>query len=161
MWFIRLLVLFLFFIPSISVAKNKMFYFEPDISELSGTIAILTLPGPPHYSSIKNGDEAEIGAYLILAQPIDVKLASQLQKMGEAQPESEVKVIQLILNNEEDWKKMENGNQVLIRGSLFHARWAHHHARVLFNIQKITIVSKEKMDNKQLVSYLEPRQELF
>lgn len=65
MWFIRFLVLLLFFIPSISLAKKQIVYFEPKISTLSGTIIILTFAGQPNYQNIKDGDAKEAGAYLV------------------------------------------------------------------------------------------------
>lgn len=160
MWCARIFILLLFFISPISLAKNQMVYFEPKISELSGTIAILTLPGAPNYLSIKNGDEAEKGAYLVLDKPMDVKLVPKVQ-MGNDEPENNIVVIQLVLKNDEDWKKMENGSHVHISGALFHAVWAHHHTRVLLNVKNIKIVSKEKMDKKKLSSYLTHVQDLF
>lgn len=144
MWFIRLLILSLFFVPLISLGKNQSFYFEPKISELYGTVAILTLPGPPNYLSIKNGDEAETGAYLVLDEPVDVKLASKVQ-MGNDEPENNISIIQLVLKNDKDWKKMENGNHVHISGTLFHAIWAHHHTRVLLDAKKIQVTLREKI----------------
>jgi hypothetical protein len=160
MWCARIFILFLFFISPISLAKNQIVYFEPKISELSGTIAILILPGAPNYLSIKNGDEAEIGAYLVLDKPVDVKLGHKVQ-MGNDEPENNIAVIQLVLKSDEDWKKMENGDHVHISGTLFHAVWAHHHTRVLLNAKNFKIISKEKMDRKKLSSYLMHVQDLL
>ena len=150
MWFIRLLILSLFFVSSISLAKKQSFYFEPNISKLSGTIALVTFPGPPNYSNIKDGDEAEAGAYLVLDEPIDVKLVPKI-RMGNDEPESNVTIIQLVPQNDSDWKKLENGNYVHITGTLFHAVWARHHTRVLFHAKEIQVTSKKKnMSNKHL-----------
>jgi len=158
-WFIRLLILLLFFIPPISLAKNQTVYFEPKISELSGRIAILTVPGPPNYLSIRKGDKKEIGAYLILDKPIDVKLSSNVQ-IGNDEPESNISIIQLVLQNDEDWKMMENGNHVYINGTLFHAVWARHHTSVLLDAKKIKIISKGKMNKNKLAAYLRHAQNL-
>lgn len=149
MWLIRFIILLLFFIPPISLAKNQTIYFEPKISQLSGTIAILTVPGPPNYLSIKDGDKAETGAYLVLDKPVDVKLVSKVQ-MSNDEPESNISIIQLVLENDKDWKKMENGNHVHISGTLFHAMWAHHHTRVLIDAKKIQVISKEKIVNNKV-----------
>lgn len=160
MWLIRLFILFLFLLSSIALAENRVVYFKPKISELSGAIAILTLPGPPNYLSIKNGDEAETGAYLVLNKPVDVKLVPKVQ-IGNDVPENNVSIIQLVLKKDADWKKMENGNHVHISGTLFHAMWAHHHTRVLLDAHKIKIISKEKIDKKKISSYLMHAQELL
>ena len=149
MCFIRLLVLLLFFISPISLAKNQTVYFEPQIVELSGTIAVLTLPGPPNYLSIKNGDAAETGGYLVLGAPVDVKLVPNIQ-MNNDELEHNISIIQLVLQNNDDWKKMENGNHVHINGTLFHAISAHHHTRVLLDVKKIQVTSKEKIVNSKV-----------
>lgn len=160
MWFVRLLILLLFFTSPISLAKNQTVYFKPEISALSGTIAILTLPGPPNYLSIKSGDKAETGAYLVLSEPVDVKLVPKIQ-MSNDEPESNISVIQLVFQNDEDWKKMENGNHVYISGTLFHAISAHHHTKVLLDTKKIKVTSKKKMDKSKLAAYLKQVEDLF
>ena len=150
MWFIRSLILSLFFVSSMSLAKKQSFYFEPNLSKLSGTIALVTFPGAPNYSNIKDGDETETGAYLVLDEPIDVKLVPKIQ-MGNDEPESNVTIIQLVPQNDNDWKKLKNGHYVHITGTLFHAVWAHHHTRVLLHAKEIQVTSKKKnMSNKHL-----------
>lgn len=160
MWCIRLFTLILFFISPVSLAKNQVIYFEPKISTLSGTIAILTLPGAPNYSSVKNGDKEEVGAYLVLDKPVDVRLANKVQ-MSNDEPENNILIIQLVLQNNVDWKKMENGNHVCITGRLFHATWAHHHTKVLLDAKEIKITSKEKIDKNKLAVYLKYAQSQF
>ncbi len=152
MWFIRLLILSLFFVSSISLAKKQSFYFEPNLSKLSGTIALVTFPGSPNYSSIKDGDEAETGAYLVLDEPIDVKLVPKIQ-IGNDESESNVTIIQLVPRNDSDWKKLENGSYVHITGTLFHAVWAHHHARVLLHAKEIQVTSKKKNVSYKLLHW--------
>lgn len=153
MWFIRFLVLLLFFIPPISLAKNQIVYFEPKVSTLSGTIIILTFAGQPNYQNIKDGDAKETGAYLVLNEPVDVKLVPKTQ-MGNDEPENNVQLIQLAVQDDKDWKKLENGNHVKISGSLFHAIWGHHHTTVLLDAKKIDVISKEKIINNHLSVYL-------
>ena len=63
-----------------------------------------------------------VGAYLVLDEPVDVKLVPNAQ-MSNDEPESNISIIQLVLKNEEDSKKMENGNHVRISGALFHVMW--------------------------------------
>jgi hypothetical protein len=135
------------------MAKNQTVYFEPAVSTLSGTIIILTFPGQPNYQSIKDGDAEETGAYLVLDKPVDVRLVSKNQ-VGNDEPENNIKIIQLAVQNDEDWKKLENGNHVKISGDLFHAIWGHHHTLVLLNAKKIKVISKEKIVNNSFSVYL-------
>jgi hypothetical protein len=153
MWFIRLCILLFFFISPLSIAKNRTVYFEPKVSTLSGTIIILTFPGQPNYQNIEDGDAKETGAYLVLDEPVDVKLVQKIQ-MDNDEPENNVKMIQLAVQNDEDWKKLENGNHVRINGDLFRAIWGHHHTTVLINVKKIDVISKEKIVNNNLSVYL-------
>ena len=155
---IRLLILpMIFSLSSLSIAKNQRVYFEPKIVELEGTIRTLKFPGPPNYESIKNGDADESGAYLILKNPIDVKLVPKIQ-IGNDEPENNVKFIQLAVSNDNDWKKVKEGNYVHVTGTLFHALTGHHHARILLLINKIKVFSSKKKFNKKLDLTTEDRQ---
>lgn len=113
---IRLLLL-IFFIPSFSFAKNQLVYFEPKIVKLSGVIKILKFPGQPNYESIKNGDADETGPYLILNNPIDIRLMPKIQ-IGNDNFEKNVKLLQLVVLNDDDWKNVEEGNCVSVIGTL-------------------------------------------
>lgn len=148
MRYINLLSLIIFYLMSLSVlAKNQLVFFEPKSVVLNGVIKNLTFPGPPNYESIKNGDADETGPYLILDKPIDIKLISGFQ-IGNDEPEKNVKLIQLVVHNGHDWKKMKEDNYVHITGTLFHALTGHHHARILLWINKIDVLSKHKVNNK-------------
>ena len=143
-WFLRLLLLVsIYFLSPFSIAKNQFVYYEPKSVELNGTIITLKFPGPPNYESIKNGDADETGPYLILNNPIDVRLVPKVQ-MSNDEPENNVKIIQLVVYNSKDWKKVKQGNYVHITGKLFHALSGHHHTRILLTINKIKILSKRK-----------------
>lgn len=146
MLYTRLFLLIMLIIPQVSLA-NQTVYFEPKNVELEGTIVTLKFPGPPNYESIKNGDRDETGPYLILHNPIDIKLSSNVQ-IGNDEPTKNVKLIQLIVLNESDWDKVKEGNQVHIKGILSSALTGHHHARVLLDINKIIVVSKKTIINK-------------
>jgi hypothetical protein len=130
------------------VAKNKVVYYEPKLVDLNGSIITLKYPGPPNYESIKNGDAEEIGAYLILKKPIDVKTLSNVE-IGNDEYEKNIKLIQLIVLNHAYWSKLKEGNYVNLTGTLSHALTGHHHARILITIEKIEVLSNHKMvDNK-------------
>lgn len=149
MWFIRFLIFFSFFISSIAVAKNQLVYFEPKFVELNGVIRTLQFAGPPNYESVKNGDKDETGPYLILNHPIDVQLLPKLENDIDV-PEKNVKLLQLVIENNNDWAKVKEGNYVHVIGTLFHAFTGHHHARVLLIIKKITVISKQKITDAKL-----------
>ncbi|MDR3490528.1 MAG: DUF4431 domain-containing protein [Gammaproteobacteria bacterium] len=147
---IRLMLsLILYFASSCSLAKNQLVYFEPKLVELNGIVKNLKFPGPPNYESIKNGDADETGPYLILDRPIDIKLVPKKQ-IGNDEPENNVKLIQLVIHKNSDWKKIKKSNYIHVTGTLFHALTGHHHARILLWIEKIKIQSTQKIVNNKL-----------
>ena len=131
------------------MAKNQLVYFEPKYVEINGVIRTLQFPGPPNYESIKNGDADETGPYLLLNNPIDVTLIPKFQNDNDI-PEKNVKLLQLVVQNNNDWGKIKEGNYVHIVGTLFHAFTGHHHTRVLLMIKKIKVISKQKIVNNKL-----------
>jgi hypothetical protein len=148
MWLIRFFLFILFFISPIAVASNQIVHFEPEYIEINGVIRTLHFPGPPNYESVKNGDADESGPYIILDNPIDVTLIRKFQNEDDIDmPEKNVKLLQLVVQNNNDWAKIKDGNYVHIAGTLFHAHTGHHHARILLTIKKIKVISKQKIDN--------------
>lgn len=144
-----LMFFILYVISPLAIAKNQLVYFEPKIVELSGIIRTLQFPGPPNFESIKNGDANETGPYLILDNPIDIKLIPKSHgDMNE--PEKNVKILQLVVVNDNDWSKVKDGHYVHIIGTLFHGFTGHHHARILLRIKKIEVLSKQKISSKKL-----------
>ncbi|MBA2653901.1 MAG: DUF4431 domain-containing protein [Gammaproteobacteria bacterium] len=144
LFFLFLLIFFSIMSPP-SSARNQIVYFESKDVELKGVIRVLKFPGAPNYESIRNGDEDETGGYLILNHPIDINLKSNTQNEND-EPVKNVKFIQLMIHNENDWKKIKEGNYVHVMGTLLAAQTGHHHARILIRINKINILSKEKID---------------
>ncbi len=134
------LFLLLMLISPLSLA-NKTVYFEPKEVTLEGAIVSLKFPGPPNYESIKNGDRDETGPYLLLNNPIDIELSSNIE-IGNDEPTKNVKLIQLVVLNHDDWKNVTQGNHVRISGTLSSALTGHHHARILLDINKIKVLSK-------------------
>jgi len=149
MWSLRILLLLIFFISPNLMAKNQLVYFEPKHVELIGVIKKLQFAGPPNYESLKNGDKDETGPYLILNNPVDVQLAPKSRSDTDI-PEKNVSLLQLVVDHKKDWEKIKEGNFVQINGTLFHAFTGHHHARVLLMIEKVTVISKQRMTNKKI-----------
>jgi len=144
----KFILLLLFFFPLVAMAKNQVVNYEPKEVKLTGVIKNLQFPGPPNYESIEKGDADETGPYLVLDNPIDVMPESKSKKYEEDTPEKNVKLIQLVVENKQDWKKVREGNQVEVSGTLFHSHTGHHHARVLLTLKKISVISRQKTVSK-------------
>lgn len=153
MWFVRSFMFLLFCVSMNSIAANHTVYFKPKSVNLIGTILTLTFPGPPNYSNIEEGDKKEIGSYLVLDKPVDVKVAPGIRS-NINHPENNIKIIQLSVGNDTDWKKLRDGNRVQISGDLFHAIWGHHHTLVLLHTKKITVISQKRIVNNNISVYL-------
>lgn len=121
---------------SVAFATNKCVPYEPKLAQLTGIISMITYPGPPNYENVKAGDASETGGYLRLKAPIDVCANSHMKDPWNT-TEKQVTMVQLVIHNQHDWRKIKNGNHVRISGTLFHQMTGHHHTRVLCEVQKI------------------------
>jgi len=123
---------------SVCSAENEMKYYKPALSELKGTIKMLTFPGRPNYEDIKDGDEPETCPYLILDHTIDV--STQHSKSTDVhQPfdgERNVRIVQLAVGSDADWKLMKDGNRVMVKGELFDSFTGHHRTRILLSVME-------------------------
>jgi hypothetical protein len=141
-------LIFIMLFPIVTFASNQTLYYEPKAIEVTGVIKKLKFPGPPNYTSIKNGDAAEIGSYLLLDKPVDIEADPEMGKDNEKQPEKNVSLVQLVVTNQHNLDKIREGNKVRVTGTLFHAITGHHHTRVLINLNKIVILSHQSSNNK-------------
>ncbi|WP_454782623.1 DUF4431 domain-containing protein [Legionella sp. WA2022007384] len=146
----RLISIIMMLFPIISLANNQTFYYEPNVVELTGIIKILKFPGPPNYTSTKDGDVEETGGYLQLDKPIDVEINPTLKKNNDNQPEKNVSLLQLVVTDKDQWNKIKEGNKVRITGTLFHAHTGHHHARVLINLKEIGVFANQTEHDHKL-----------
>jgi hypothetical protein len=146
---VGLLLLILSLITDCAFASNQVVYFEPNIVKLEGNVRMLTFPGQPNYESIKHGDAEETDAYLILSKPIDIALYDATD-IGNNAAVKNVKFIQLVVDREDDWKQIKEGNNVRIEGILFSALTGHHHARVLLRVNIVNVITKSEMMSKKL-----------
>lgn len=143
------LMIFIMLFPIMCLANNQTLYYDPRVVTLAGIIKILKFPGPPNYTSVKDGDLEETGAYLLLEKPIDVAIASQV-KDSNNQPEKNVVLLQLVVRNSHHWIKIKEGNKVQVAGTLFSTLTAHHHARVLVNLNKVSVLSRASTKSNKL-----------
>lgn len=151
------LMFFIMIFPIISLANNQTLYYEPRTVILTGIIKILKFPGPPNYTSIKDGDLDETGGYLLLDKPIDVAIDPKVEDSNN-QPEKNVALLQLVVRNNLHWKKIKEDNQVQIIGTLFSTLTAHHHARVLVNLNKISVLFQASRQSNKLQLTKEDKQ---
>lgn len=120
-------------------AQAQQVFYQPKVVNLEGTIVQHTFPGPPNYTSVRQGDRPERCWLLILRHPVDVA--------GEKQdsvndPEKNVTGLQLIIEDYKKWGTLV-GKQVSATGTLSHSMTGHHHTRVLMDVQDLRpVISK-------------------
>jgi len=119
-------------------ARALCLAYDPAFQELSGKLVKQSFPGLPNYESIKNGDAAETGFYLLLAKPI---CTTGDPKDGTAYPQKNIMSIQLVLD-QKGYSLLRKylGKSVTIRGTLFAAHTGHHHAKVL--MERTSLVNR-------------------
>ena len=110
--------------------------YEPAEVTLTGSVSIKTFPGPPNYTSIKEGDKPEQAWILRLAKPICVK-ADKQDEVNLAV--DHVSLIQLVLRDKQfsQVRTLNKRGPVTLTGTLFHSITAHHHAKVLMWVTDI------------------------
>jgi hypothetical protein len=81
---------------------QKTVFYEPSITELTGTLYQKIYPGPPEYSNIEDGDAVDSTLILVLKEPVNVELAAEEDEPFN-QPEQGIREIQTI-----DWEKLES-----------------------------------------------------
>ncbi|MGD0567804.1 MAG: DUF4431 domain-containing protein [Candidatus Sulfotelmatobacter sp.] len=135
---LRWAVLLLLF-PGVCVAQLELAgcrSYEPTIVDLHGTLIRETFAGPPNFTDIRKGDEAETYWLLKLDSPICV---NQDQSNPDLNPgQKNVRRVQLVLDQTayEQYKALL-GKKVVATGSLFGASTGHHHTPVLLTVTHI------------------------
>ncbi len=107
-------------------------FYEPNITELRGTIYRKTYPGPPEYSNIERGDRPEPALILFLSEPINVQLAEPEEEPFN-QPEIGVREIHISFVSENPPEEMWTQG-VIVKGTLYSAHTGHHRRRVLMTV---------------------------
>ena len=125
----------LFLIPLIAIlnscsaiAQPTCLQPEPTVVSITGTLKRMTFPGRPNYESIKRGDEAETGFYMVLKIPICTTTGQSEDQLAT----HDVRLVQLVLDAHgyAHLRPMLN-KQVTVDGHLFAAHTGHHHAPLL------------------------------
>ncbi len=87
-----------------------------------------------------NGKEKKVTfPALLLEQPINVTAANPLAPDDDEMPEQGIRLLQLVLKDEGQWKlfKQNKGKRVRVTCSLFHSTTGHHMTPVLCDVQII------------------------
>lgn len=111
--------------------------YEPASVALHGKVVRKTFAGPPNYSNISNGDEAEVYWLLELDTAICVDEDKAQPDLNPRQ--KNVKAVQLVFLNGDAYKEYQSlvGKRVVATGSLFGAHTAHHHTDVLLTVKNL------------------------
>jgi hypothetical protein len=132
-------------------------FYEPCITELTGTLYQKLYPGPPGYLNVEDGDAQEFPLFLILADPVDVLLAKPEEEPFN-QPEIGVREIQIVFSKEEPpvelWKR-----GITVKGTLFSAHTGHHRRRVVMmaNSWKVISIQQEKKKSQSDILALDKK----
>ena len=124
---------------------------EP-ITTLSGILHLKLFPGPPEYGSIEDGDEADYvwivklddPSFLIALNAPETELSLDLVDIVKREDARDL----ILCVDEDDQKTCEEaqGQEVVVRGILFHRHTAHHYTPLLMDLQKI--VPKDAMKTR-------------
>ena len=131
--------LLLLLLPAPCVAQIELsgcLQYEPAVVALHGTLVRKTFAGPPNYSEIRKGDQAETTWLLDLDSPICVTQDMSDPDLSPSQ--KNVRRIQLVLDQVayERYKALL-GKRVVATGSLFGAPTGHHHTPVLLTVSSL------------------------
>ncbi len=115
----------------------KCLPYEPAQVDLQGIVKRKTFPGPPNYESVKSGDAAETGFYLVLQKPVCTVDTHNTEEGGSL---DKVTLVQLVLNQTQyALLRPKLGQMVGVRGGLFGASSPHHHAELLMMVKQIDL----------------------
>jgi len=107
--------------------QRANYYYEPEISVLSGILRSQKFYGPPNYGETPKIDRIETFYILILDSPINV-LSKKNDEFNE--PERNIRDIQLVILDYSTFRTYLN-KSIRVSGKLFHSETGHHHTKVL------------------------------
>jgi hypothetical protein len=114
--------------------------YEPAVVKIAGSLERKTVPGPPNYESVRNGDRSETYWFVKLSRPVCV---GEDEKEPDLNPaKMGVGSIQLVLSPEAyaAYKELV-GKRVMVSGTLFGAITGHHHTPVLLTVRTLSAVN--------------------
>lgn len=110
--------------------------YEPEQVVIEGKLVRKTFPGLPNFESIKDGDAAETGFYLVLPHPLCTSDPGHTDPNG---PVEGARLVQLVLMDQGIYDQLRPmlGKSVKLRGGLFSAITGHHHAPLLLTFKEV------------------------
>ena len=136
----RLVVLLSWFFSVGGQAAEACLNYGPQEVMVVGLLERQTFPGRPNFESIANGDEAEVGFYLELAEPVCTFGDNDSM---DTYPQAGITAIQLVIDQERyDQLEPLIGMQISIVGKLYASHTGHHHAPLL--ITDVTLVQRDE-----------------
>ena len=139
----RFLIYLLFMLGAIShllgqTAEPRCLSYEPQATTIQGRLVRRAYPGPPDYTSISSGDQAETYWLVKLPQPACVNEDKSDADLSPAQ--SNLTLVQLVFTDPSEYKVYASfvGKQVVAKGTLFGAISGHHHTPVLLTVLSLS-----------------------
>ena len=139
MTLVRTGALLLLLLPTVCIAQlepSGCRSYEPVAVALHGKLIRKTFAGPPNYTDIRKGDQAETFWLLNLDSPICVHEDASEPELNPSQ--KNVRSVQLVLD-QGDYERLKAllGKRVVAAGSLFGAHTGHHHTAVLLTVTSL------------------------
>jgi hypothetical protein len=119
-----------------TAAQHRWLSYEPETVELAGRLVIQNKYGPPNYGEQPKTDEKVRIPVLILSEAVNV-LPNENDDGPNGQHAYDVRQIQLaFIEGPMDHDKLI-GQQVVVKGTLFHQHTGHHYTKVVMKVRSI------------------------
>jgi hypothetical protein len=98
------------------------------------------MPGPPNYTSLRQGDQKETVLLLTLVKAF---CTIGNDPAGIDVPERGIRDLQLAVTKDGDWPIIRRliGKRATVTGTLFHAHTGHHRTKVLLSVTEVRAAS--------------------
>jgi hypothetical protein len=120
---------------------NEQLDYEPAVVRLSGLLVTEYVYGPPGFGENPETDQIDRKWHLRLFAPVDV-IGTPGDDIN-SESENDVGRVGLI-NFSKVNLSAHLGKRVMVEGTLFHSHTAHHHTKVLLEVQKVTRLKNKR-----------------
>lgn len=115
------------------LSQLKTVFYEPEKVEVSGFLYETVYPGPPEYMSVEMGDRPEEATIITLKEPINVEIKNR-DEDDFNEPEKGVRELQVSFSDSGP-TPAQMKQEIVLKGTLYHAHTAHHRRRVLMMVE--------------------------